>query len=107
MATGRPLITTNVPGCRETLREGINGYLVPPRDEEALAAKMALFCEHPEQIAPMGKRSRLLAEEHFCVHKVNAAMTGIIEKGLSWGLHSESPGEKYTYKKETEEGKEG
>ncbi len=107
MATGRPLITTDVPGCRETLWEGYNGYLVPPRDEEALAAKMALFCEHPEQIAPMGKKSRLLAEEHFCVHKVNAAMTGIVEEGLSWGLHSKSPGEKYTYTKETEEGKEG
>ena len=94
MATGRPLITTDVPGCRETLREGDNGYLVPPRDEEALAARMAFFCEHPEQIAPMGKKSRLLAEERFCVHKVNAAMTGIIEEGLSWCLQSESPGER-------------
>jgi glycosyltransferase involved in cell wall biosynthesis len=108
MATGRPLITTDVPGCRETLQEGVNGYLVPPRNEEALAAKMAFFCEHPEQIVPMGYKSRLLAEERFCVHKVNAAMMGIMEEGLSWCLPSESPGEKIEHhEKETEEGKEG
>ncbi len=84
MATGRPLITTDVPGCRETLQDGYNGYLVPPRNAEALAEKMALFCENPALVTLMGRRSRLLAEERFCVHKVNASMIGIIEEGLSW-----------------------
>ncbi len=84
MATGRPLITTDVPGCRETLREGYNGYLVPSHNEEVLAEKMALFCENPALVPLFGKRSRSLAEERFCVHKVNAVMIGIIERGLPW-----------------------
>jgi len=63
---GRPVITTNVPGCRETVEDAINGFLVPPRNTQALAEKMIFFIKNPEQINLMGKESRKKAEKKFC-----------------------------------------
>lgn len=74
MAIGRPIITTNAPGCRETVIPGENGFLVPPRNVNALAAAMERFIIDPTLMPAMGARSRALAEERFDVHKVNAAM---------------------------------
>ena len=74
MAMGRAVITTDAPGCRETVVEGQNGFLVPVRDAEALADAMMRFIKQPELIETMGKASRALAEERFDVHKVNAIM---------------------------------
>ena len=74
MAMGRPIITTDAPGCRETVTEGENGFLVPPRAVDALVEVMEHFILHPELIAPMGLRSREIAESKFDVHKVNAQM---------------------------------
>ena len=71
MAMGRPVITTDAPGCRETVRPGENGFLVPERDVEALANAMIKFVEQPELIAKMGKVSRILAEQRFDVRRVN------------------------------------
>ena len=71
MALGRPVITTDFPGCRETVIEGVNGFLVPPRDARALAAAMTRYIEQPSLIASMGAESRRLAEERYDVHKVN------------------------------------
>ena len=71
MAIGRPVITTDVPGCRETVRDGINGFLVPKWDAEALAEKMCYFIEHPEQVNIMGQESYKIAQENFDVFKVN------------------------------------
>lgn len=75
---GRPVITTDAPGCRETVVEGVNGFLVPVRDPEALAQKMRVFIENPELIATMGVASRRIAEERFDVHKVNARLTKLV-----------------------------
>jgi glycosyltransferase involved in cell wall biosynthesis len=72
MAMGRPILTTDAPGCRETVVDGVNGFLVPIRDANALAEKMIWMIEHPEAVARMGERSRRLAEEKFDVHKVNS-----------------------------------
>jgi len=69
MALGRPIITTNVVGCRETVEDGVNGFLVPPRDVNALVDAMTRFIENPELITRMGKQSRRLAEERFDVSK--------------------------------------
>ena len=80
MAAGRAVITTDVPGCRETVIDGVNGFLVPVRDAAALAAAMCQFIEQPELIAKMGARSRQIAEEKYDVHKVNAVM--LREMGL-------------------------
>lgn len=71
MAMARPVIVTDVPGCRETVVPGHNGYLVPARDPEALAAAMARLIEEPERLAEMGRESRRLAEERFDVRIVN------------------------------------
>jgi glycosyltransferase involved in cell wall biosynthesis len=78
MAVGLPIITTDVPGCRETVVDGENGFLVPAFDVEKLAEKMIFFVEHPAQIEPMGFASRRMAEEKFDVHKVNANMLEIM-----------------------------
>lgn len=74
MAMARPVITTDSVGCRETVVEGRNGFLVPPRDPEAIAGGMRKFIASPDLIASMGAESRKLAEERFDVRKVNAAM---------------------------------
>jgi glycosyltransferase involved in cell wall biosynthesis len=74
MAMGRPVITTNNVGCRETVEEGVNGFLVPVRDPQALAAAMQRFIDQPDLIAAMGNESRRLAEERFDVDQINAVM---------------------------------
>lgn len=72
MAMGRPIITTDAPGCRETVVEGKNGYLVPIKDSQALAEAMERFIVDPEKIESMGKASRNYAVEKFDADKVNA-----------------------------------
>ncbi|MGE6481108.1 glycosyltransferase family 4 protein [Psychrobacter namhaensis] len=74
MAMGRPIITTDAPGCRETVIDGYNGYLVPVKAVEALAAAMERFIVNPELIIEMGKASRQLVEEKFDVDAVNQSM---------------------------------
>lgn len=73
---GRAVITTDAPGCRETVVNGINGFLVPVRDASALARAMFNFIEHPEMIERMGKAGRSLVEEKYDVHKVNSVILG-------------------------------
>ncbi|PLX87859.1 MAG: glycosyltransferase family 1 protein [Desulfuromonas sp.] len=79
MAMGRPIITTDAPGCRETVENGVNGYLVPVKDSASLAGTMLKFIENPELIDRMGAASRKRVEAVFDVHKVNAAMLDIME----------------------------
>jgi glycosyltransferase involved in cell wall biosynthesis len=74
MAMGRAIITTDAPGCRETVVDGDNGFLVPIKNVDALAAAMLRFIEQPELVTQMGQRSREIAEEKYDVHKVNAVM---------------------------------
>ena len=74
MAMGRPVITTDAPGCRETVVDGDNGLLVPVQSAEALERGMLRFIEDPALAARMGLRSRQVAEEKYDVHKVNAVM---------------------------------
>ncbi len=74
MAMARAIITTDAPGCRETVIDGENGYLIPVRSVDALAEAMARFVEEPELAARMGARSREIAVEKYDVNKVNAVM---------------------------------
>lgn len=74
MSMGRPVITTDAPGCRETVVDGVNGFLVPARDANALADAMRKFIESPRLIAEMGRQSRRIAKEKYDVRKVNAVM---------------------------------
>lgn len=78
MAIGRPVITTDVPGCRETVVDGINGFLVPKWNPEALAEKMCYFIENPEQVNKMGLKSYQIAQEKFDAEKVNSKLIEIM-----------------------------
>lgn len=71
MAMGRPIITTDAPGCRETVVNGRNGYLVPVRSTQAIVEMMQRFITHPQDINRMGSEGRKIAEERFDVKKVN------------------------------------
>lgn len=71
MAVGRPIITTNAPGCRETVQDGVNGFLVEVKDVESLAEKMIWLIEHPTEAKNMGRRSREMVESRFDVRIVN------------------------------------
>jgi glycosyltransferase involved in cell wall biosynthesis len=74
MAMGRAVITTDAPGCRETVVNGDNGYLVPVKSVEALVSAIEIFLQEPELVRRMGLRGRKLAEAKYDVHKVNAIM---------------------------------
>ena len=66
LAIGRPIITTDMPGCKNTVIESDNGYLVPPKDINTLAKKMErVMTLNYKQLQRMGLRSRKLAEEKF------------------------------------------
>lgn len=78
MAIGRPVITTDVPGCRETVEDGVNGFLVPRWDAEALAEKMCYFIENPEQVNIMGFESYKIAQEKFDAENVNSKLIEIM-----------------------------
>lgn len=76
MAVGRAVITTDVPGCRETVIDGINGFLVPPWSPERLAEKMMFFINNPDQIELMGLQSFRIAQESFDATAVNQRLMG-------------------------------
>lgn len=71
MAIGRAIITTNSPGCKETVLNNINGFLIPIRDVNALVTAMKRFIDDPLLITRMGHESRRLAEHKFDVNIVN------------------------------------
>ena len=79
MSIGRPILTTDNVGCRETVTNGDNGYIVPKADAQALAERIIWFLKNREQWERMGKRSRELAKEKYDVHKVNARIMEIME----------------------------
>ena len=74
LAMGRAVITTDAPGCRETVVDGDNGLLVPVKSVDALAQAMQRFVDDPGLAPRMGARSRAMAEDRYDVHKVNAVM---------------------------------
>lgn len=74
MAMGRAIITTDAPGCRETVQHGQNGYLVGVKSVDDLVQSMQYFIEDPKLIEYMGQRSREIALNKYDVHQVNAHM---------------------------------
>ena len=78
MSMGRPIITTDAVGCKETVEEGINGFKVPVKSPERLAEKMIWFIENDSEIKNMGLESRKMAEDKFDVHKVNKEILQIM-----------------------------
>lgn len=80
MAMGRAIITTDAPGCRETVIPGENGFLVEVRSVSSLVNAMQEFINNPALIEQMGQRSREMALHKYDVHQVNRHM--IQEMGL-------------------------
>ncbi|MEP3274890.1 MAG: glycosyltransferase family 4 protein [Stappiaceae bacterium] len=80
MAMGRAVITADNPGCRDTVENGRNGYIVQPRQPEDLAGAMEKLIQDTQLIAQMGEASHVLASERFDVHAVNRLLLG--EMGL-------------------------
>lgn len=83
LAIGRPIITTDMPGCRETVGD-TNGLLIEPRSVESLAEAMEdMICKTQEQLVLMGSASRLLAENKFSDELVSTRYLDAINEALS------------------------
>lgn len=78
MAVGRAVITTDVPGCRETVKEGVNGFIVSAWSIDSLAKKMIYFIENPNQIEEMGRQSYKMAQANFDVRKTNEKLISFL-----------------------------
>lgn len=78
LAAGRPVITSDVPGCRETVDERVNGCLVPPADPEALGSAMESFVRRPDLIPAAARASRLKAERRFDERLATRAMLAVL-----------------------------
>ena len=78
MATARPIITTDVPGCRETVIDGENGFLVPARNSTVLAEKMITLIENDKLRETMAEKSYRLCMEKYDVHKVNNSINEVV-----------------------------
>jgi glycosyltransferase involved in cell wall biosynthesis len=82
-AMSKPVVASDVSGCRQAVVEGENGYLVPVKDASALASKIKLLLDDPSLSARLGARGRALAEERFDVEKVIERLRGFYEELLS------------------------
>lgn len=71
-AIGRPIVTTDNIGCRDVVTDGVNGYLIPVKDSQALAEKIQLLVDQPALRYQMGLASRKVAEENFSIETVIA-----------------------------------
>jgi len=104
MSMGRAIITTDAPGCRETVNRlmtdgpipglekevnnfkiGRNGVKIPIKSVESLAAAMEFFLKHQDQIYVMGNESRYYAEERYDVNKVNSLILRELEQVIRYG----------------------
>ena len=79
MAMGRAIITTDAPGCRETVIDGQTGFLVPVQDGQTVAEKMIQFIEKPELVQIMGQKSYEYCLDKFDVHKINEVMCNYLK----------------------------
>jgi glycosyltransferase involved in cell wall biosynthesis len=69
-ASGRPVVTTDVPGCRDAIQPEVSGVLVPVRDAQALAAAMRDLIGDPARRTAMGRAGRQLAEREFALERI-------------------------------------
>jgi glycosyltransferase involved in cell wall biosynthesis len=81
-ACGRAIVTCDVPGCREVVRDGDNGFLVRSRDSQPIAAAVKRLLQDPELRTRMGHRSRVRAVEEFSVERVVADTLAVYRKCL-------------------------
>jgi glycosyltransferase involved in cell wall biosynthesis len=79
-ASGLPIVATDVRGCRQVVRDGDNGLLVPARDSNALAEAVTLLAGGAARRHAMGAESRKLAEERFDERRVVATVLATYER---------------------------
>jgi glycosyltransferase involved in cell wall biosynthesis len=79
MAMAKPVITTDNVGCRNTVIDGVTGFMIPVRNVEALVGAMEKFVHDPSLIGNMGKESRKLAEQRFDVIEINHSIIAVLE----------------------------
>lgn len=79
MAVGRAILTSDAPGCRETVVDGVNGFLVPVRDVAALAEKMRWMIDNPLACDRMAGESLCIVRKKYDVEKVNEALMQHLE----------------------------
>jgi glycosyltransferase involved in cell wall biosynthesis len=82
MAAGLPCVTTDVPGCREAVRDGDNGFLVPAKDVPALADAIQTLLLNPSLARRMGERGRQRVEQEFSEKIVNKATLQLYQEVL-------------------------
>jgi glycosyltransferase involved in cell wall biosynthesis len=78
MSVGRAVITTDAPGCRQSVIDGQTGFLFQVGDVSGLVDRITKFIQAPDLIQKMGQASRLDAEQNFDVVKVNHRLTAVI-----------------------------
>lgn len=71
-AVGRPIITTDSIGCRDTVDDGVNGFIIPIKDSEILAQKLAILIDNKDLRLQMGRKAREFAERDFSIENVVA-----------------------------------
>lgn len=92
-ASGLPLVTCDVPGCRETVRPEGNGLLVPPRDAAALAQALRRLIADAGLRAKLGRESRRLAENRFGQAAIFAATLDLYRRSLDKRADREKVGD--------------
>jgi glycosyltransferase involved in cell wall biosynthesis len=81
-ASGRPIVTTDTPGCREVVRHAENGLLVPPHDIAALAEAIAALAADPARRQAMGRAGRALVEREFAEPAIVAQTLALYDELL-------------------------
>ena len=81
LAMKKPIITTNIPGCRETVDDGVNGFICEPKNKDSLAAAIEKLLElSDEELRAMGERGRMKAEEQFDINKVIKIYHDVVDR---------------------------
>jgi glycosyltransferase involved in cell wall biosynthesis len=84
-ACGRPVVTTDWPGCRDAVRNGISGYLIRERDAVSLSEALQKLIVSPGLCSEMGAAGRQLVEEKYSSDKVLAQISAVYQESLSKG----------------------
>ena len=79
-ASGRPIVTTDVPGCREVVIDGVNGFLVPIMDVDSLVIALERLINDPGLRRRMGRAGREVAEKFFSVDRINEQTLALYRK---------------------------
>src|SRR5690606_13880648 len=81
-STGRAIVTTDMPGCREAVEDGVTGFLVEPRSGFALAEALEKLLRDSDRRRAMGRAARARIEADFTVESVNERTIAVYKKLL-------------------------